>query len=222
MKTSIIICIIIAFIIGGLGGWVVASSQNKGNISPMMSSSSSSVSSKEADLKIAMRKLWEDHITWTRLYLVDFANGSSMADSDATRLLKNQEDIGNSIKSYYGEEAGNQLTTLLKAHITGAVALVKAAKANDTTALNKANTDWYNNGNEIADFLSKANPNWPQADLRSMMKSHLDLTKQEAVDILGKKYDTSVTDYDSVHDEILQMSDGLSDRIVKQFPDKFK
>ncbi|HYK08427.1 MAG TPA: hypothetical protein VEW42_02925 [Candidatus Eisenbacteria bacterium] len=220
MKSFTVLLIALALVFGGAIGWWGGSTTQ--NAAPKaMNTPNATTSSKATDLKIAMRKLWEDHITWTRLYLVDFANGSAMADSDATRLLKNQEDLGNAIKPYYGDDAGNQLTTLLKTHITGAVALVKAAKANDTTALNKANTDWYNNGQQIADFLAKANPKWSDADLRSMMKSHLDLTKQEAVDILDKKYDASVGDYDKVHDEILQMSDALSTGIVRQYPNKF-
>src|SRR5688572_11942105 len=75
------------------------------------------------EFRNAMRKLWEDHITWTRLYIVSAA--ASLPDKDATaqRLLRNQEDIGNAIKPYYGAAAGNQLTALLKDHILGAVEL---------------------------------------------------------------------------------------------------
>ena len=36
-----------------------------------------------------MRKLWEDHVTWTRLAIVTFADGSAGFDATATRLLQN-------------------------------------------------------------------------------------------------------------------------------------
>src|ERR1043165_2001103 len=80
----------------------------------------------------AMRKLWEDHITWTRLYIVSFAAGLPDTDAVAARLLKNQEDIGNAIRPVYGNDAGDKLTQLLKDHINGAVDILKAAKAGDT------------------------------------------------------------------------------------------
>ena len=51
----------------------------------------------------------------------------------AQRLLKNQVDIGNAIKPFYGNVAGDKLTSLLKDHIMGAVDLLKAAKAGNTT-----------------------------------------------------------------------------------------
>ncbi|WP_366512121.1 hypothetical protein [Clostridium sp.] len=34
------------------------------------------------------------------------------------RLIKNQDDISSSIKPYYGEEAGNKLSKLLRDHIS--------------------------------------------------------------------------------------------------------
>lgn len=170
-----------------------------------------------------MRKLWEDHVTWTRLYIISAAYDNGDTKEVAKRLFKNQDDIGAAIKSFYGEDASSKLVTLLKKHIELAANIVTAAKKDDKAALEENNTKWYENANEIADFLSKANPeNWPQDAVRKMMKDHLDLTKQEAVDILGKKYEAGIADYDKIVDEILMMADALSSGIIKQFPHEFK
>ena len=118
-----------------------------------------------------MRKLWEDHVTWTRLAIVTFADGSPGFDATAGRLLQNQTDIGDAIKPFYGAAAGNKLTALLHDHITIAVEILQAAKAGNTDAFNAANTRWYANGNDIADFLAAANPrSWPDAVMRADMK----------------------------------------------------
>jgi hypothetical protein len=173
----------------------------------------------------AMRKLWEDHITWTRLFIVSAATESgNLPDLGPTvdRLLQNQTDIGNAIKPYYGDAAGDQLTALLRAHILTAADIVAAAKAGDTAAQNAAIADWYANANDIAAFLHAANPTqWPLHDLEMMMRDHLDLTLQEAVHRLQGHYAADVADYDRVHDEILEMADMLSDGIIAQFPAKF-
>jgi hypothetical protein len=176
----------------------------------------------ETALNQAMRKLWEDHITWTRLVIVSTA--ASLPDLDATtqRLLQNQTDIGNAVKPYYGEEAGNRLSVLLRDHIIGAANILAAAKKNDQAALEAAKTSWYANADTIAAFLSGANPEgWPLPGMQSMMREHLDLTLAEAVDQLQGHYPESVADYDKVHDAILQMADMLSSGIIKQFPKKF-
>ncbi|HEY6063321.1 MAG TPA: hypothetical protein VIV35_06905 [Chitinophagaceae bacterium] len=173
------------------------------------------------ELKAGMHKLWEDHITWTRNVILCLVDELPGADQAVKRLLQNQVDIGNAIKPYYGEDAGKKLTELLNSHITIAAEVVKAAKAGNTPALDEANKRWYANADEIAEFLSKANPAWPLADMKMMMNNHLKLTTDEAVQRIKKNYDADVVAYDKVHVEILKMSDMLADGIIKQFAEKF-
>jgi hypothetical protein len=177
----------------------------------------------ETDLTLAMDKLWEDHITWTRMYVISAAADLPDKDAVAGRLLKNQEDIGNAIKPFYGEEAGQQLTALLKEHITIAVDLVSAAKAGDNAKIEDANTRWTENANQIGTFLGTANPdNWPEAEMQDMLNMHLELTLEEATARLNGDWEADIAAYDKVHDAILEMSGMLGRGIVAQFPDKFK
>jgi hypothetical protein len=179
-------------------------------------------STKAAAFGASMAKLWEDHIVWTRMVIVDFAAGLPDLKAAEVRLLRNQADIGNAIKPYYGVAAGNALTKLLRTHILEAVPVLQAAKNGDKPALNKALTAWYANAHQIAAFLSKANPQaWPLSMTTSMMKRHLDLTTQEAVARLQGHWLADIAAYDRVHIEILQMADMLSSGIISQFPSRF-
>jgi len=169
-----------------------------------------------------MRKLWEDHVTWTRLVIVDVGFGTADTQATLQRLLQNQVDIGNAIKPFYGDAAGSQLTALLTTHIVLAGNILVNAKAGNTDGVNANVTLWYQNADDIAAFLNGANPkNWPLADMQLMMKTHLDLTLHEAVAQLTGDYSTSISTYDQVHLEILQMADMLSAGIIAQFPNMF-
>ena len=177
----------------------------------------------ESDFRNAMRKLWEDHITWTRVYIITAVDGLPSKDATAQRLLQNQVDIGNAIKPYYGDAAGTKLTTLLKDHILIAAELIDAAKAGDSAKKDDAAKRWNANADDIASFLSGANPkNWPEAEMKSMMHDHLNATTAEVVAHLQKDWTADIAAYDKVHDQILKMADMLSDGITKQFEDKFK
>jgi hypothetical protein len=170
-----------------------------------------------------MRRLWEDHITWTRLFIVSAS--ADLPDTQATteRLLRNQKDIGDAIKPFYGRAAGNRLTALLREHITTAADLVLAAKAGDQPAVERNSRAWSRNANEIADFLSAANPrHWPRREMRSMMREHLDLTLKEAVAHLQGDHSADIRSYDRIHRQILTMADMLSDGIAAQFPKRFR
>jgi hypothetical protein len=173
----------------------------------------------------AMRKLWEDHIVWTRQYIVSAATlPGDLADIGPTtdRLLANQVDIGNALKPFYGDAAGAQVTTLLRDHILTAARLIAAAKSGDASGVTSASAAWYANAHDIAVALHGLNPkHWALADLDAMMKDHLDLTLDEAVARLQGRYADDIVAYDRVHAEILSMADMLSDGIIAQFPNRF-
>jgi hypothetical protein len=170
-----------------------------------------------------MRKLWEDHVTWTRLAIVSFADGSDGFPATAGRLLQNQADLGAAIQPFYGPRAGDRLTALLRDHITIAVELLQAAKGGDTAAFETARARWYANADQVADHLSSLNPRaWPRPAVRAMMRTHLDQTLTEAADELAGDYAGSVAAYDAIHAHILEMADTLSAGIIDQFPRRFR
>ncbi len=160
-----------------------------------------------------MRALWEDHITWTRLFIVSAVDGLGDVDATAARLLRNQAEIGDAIKPFFGDEAGARLTELLNDHILTAGDLIAAAKEGDDKAVAKTSKAWYRNGNQIADFLADAGVG-SRSELRAMMKGHLDTTLDEAVARLSGDYEAEIAAYDEVRSHIHHMSDALADGIL--------
>jgi hypothetical protein len=189
----------------------------------MAADSDHPISASELALRNEMRKLWEDHVTWTRMVIVSVAADLPDRQAAVGRLLANQDDLGDAIKPYYGDAAGERLAELLREHIVIAADVLAAAKAGDSDALNAALERWYDNGNEIAAFLNAANPrNWPLEAMRAMLREHLDLTTNEAVARLGGDWDADVRAYDRAHEQVLEMADMLSEGIVDQFPGRFR
>lgn len=189
-------------------------------VGPSMPDAQSAAGTRAA-FRATMRKLWEDHITWTRLFIV--SDAAALADLGPTtdRLLRNQQDIGDAIKPFYGEAAGQRLTALLREHILIAADILGAAKTGNSSGVDAASARWYANADEIAAFLSSANPrNWPLEEMRTMMRSHLDLTLGEAVARLNGDFTNDIAFYEQVHDQILHMADMLSAGIINQFPQR--
>lgn len=172
-------------------------------------------------LKGDLRKLWIDHTIWTRNYIVSAISGLEDKDKVLARLLKNQEDIGNAIKPYYGKDAGNTLTELLTDHILIAGKIVEAAKSENQSNLKKYNTEWYKNADEIAQFLSSANPNWIKSELKELLDMHLKLVTDDVVARIKKDWDADISAFDKGEDHIIKMADVLTKGIIKQFPNQF-
>ena len=181
------------------------------------------ISKSELALRQGMNKLWEDHVTWTRLAVISLTTGSPDTQATVARLLRNQTDIGNAIKPFYGAAAGKQLTALLREHILVAADLIAAAKAGDQEALATQQARWTANADRIAALLSKANPRyWKAGEMRAMMRSHLRLTTDEVVARLQGNWAADVRAYDRIHVQILHMADMLSNGLVGQFPARFR
>lgn len=75
---------------------------------------STCLSPKMVQLQRDMRKAWIDHTIWTRSYIVSAISNLPDQKDVLNRLLQNQQEIGNLIKPYYGQEAANKLADLSK------------------------------------------------------------------------------------------------------------
>jgi hypothetical protein len=180
------------------------------------------ISKKELALRNDMRRLWEDHITWTRLAIISLTTESPDTEATVGRLLQNQTDIGDAIKPFYGDAAGDELTRLLRDHILIAADIITAAKAGDATAVADGQARWRANADEIAAFLNAANPReWKFGEMQEMLYEHLNLTTTEVVARLQGDWAADVAAYDRIHLQALEMADELSIGIVEQFPRRF-
>jgi hypothetical protein len=211
MRTLALATFVICTLAGVPGAWAA----------PPMAGHGSTALPATTALRQTMRKLWSDHAFWTREYIVAAVAGDPDQGAAAGRLMKNQEDIGAAVAGFYGDAAGTKLTALLKEHISIAVNLIAAAKAGDAAGQQRADAAWHRNGEDIATFLSQANPNWPRPVLVEMMNMHLATTTDEVVARLTKDWDKDVKAFDVVYQHLLAMSDALSEGIIAQFPARF-
>lgn len=181
----------------------------------------SCITEKEAALRNHFRKLWEQHVEWTRMTIISMAENLQDVDLVTKRLLRNPSDMGAVIKKFYGDAISSKFVNLFREHLVLAAQLVKAAKEGDTKTAEKAEKRWFANADEIAIFLNSINPYWSKEALRDMLYTHLRLTKSEAVSRLTKDYASDIATYEKIEEQALEMADMFTDGIVKQFPSLF-
>lgn len=168
-----------------------------------------------------MDSLWTEHVVWTRMYIISSLEDAPDTNATAARLLSNQEEIGDAIKPFYGEEAGDNLTALLKEHILIAVDIIEAVKAENTSQVDAGSARWNQNADDIAAFLADLNPYFEESAIQEALYMHLAMTNDEVVARVNGNYTADIEAYDEIYDQILVLSDTLSDGIVQQFPERF-
>jgi hypothetical protein len=177
---------------------------------------------KMAALRCSLKKLWEEHITYTRNYIISAVNNLEDIHAVAARLMKNQEDIGNAFRPYYGKEVSNKVTLLLKDHIKIATEVVKNAKERNKTELEISDKKWHENADAIATALAGINPHWKKEELKDLLYKHLKCTAGEATSRIDRNWKKDIDNYDEGHEHMLKFSDVLAFGIIEQFPDQFK
>lgn len=177
---------------------------------------------KAAILRCDLRKLWEEHISYTRNYIISALSNLSDVSAVANRLMKNQEDIGKALKTYYGKEVGNKVTALLKDHIKIAMEVVKVTKERNKTEMEKADKKWYENADQMVGAFNGINPNWEKAELKDLLYKHLKCTAGEVTSRMDQNWKDDMDNYDKGHEHILKLADMMAFGIMKQFPDQFK
>jgi len=173
-----------------------------------------------SDLRNGMRKLWLDHTTYTRSYIISAVAGLGDVPTVTQRLLRNQDDIGNAVKPIYGDEAGKKLSALLRDHILVAAEVVKAAKANDAKGVDAGQKKWRANADDLATFLSGANPAWKKPALTDMLYKHLDFVTAQVVARIKQDWPADIKAFDTGNEHMLMFADMLSEGIIKQNPKK--
>ena len=179
------------------------------------------ISKSELNLNNNLRMLWEQHVVWTRLFIISLVFSLPDIDLVTKRLLRNPKDFEAALKPFYGDKIASRFSELFTSHLSIAAELVKAAKAGDNKAATDAEKRWYANADEIATFLGSINPYWSREEWKSLLHEHLAMTKAEAVDILTKKYAEGIDEYDAIEKQALTMADLMTAGIIRQFPYSF-
>lgn len=175
------------------------------------------ISIKQLNLSNEMRMLWEQHVYWTRLIIISILNNLKDLKETEKRLLMNPVDIGRIYGRFYGPAVQREVTKLITEHLEIGGQLIIASKNNSKEEIGRLNTLWYQNADKIARYFASFNPYYNEEELRRMLYTHLDLTKNEVSLRLQGKYAEDVANFDRIEMEALEMADYFTMGIVYQF-----
>ena len=172
---------------------------------------------RQLQLSNTIRRLWMEHVLWTRLLILSTAFDLPDLNFVTDRLLQNPVDFATELKPLYGEQTAMQFERLLTDHFLIAGELVNAAKAGNSAEADAQRRLWYGNAEDIAIFLASINPFWSQSKWRELLFDHLRMTEDEAILILTGQYEKGIQKYDEIQQEALEMADVMTAGLVRQF-----
>ena len=181
------------------------------------------VSAKLTATKAALRDLWLGHIFWVRNVVeARFAGNTSEAQAAEQQVVANAQQIAAAIEPYYGKAAADQLFKLLAGHWGAISSYLDATRAGSKTQQDAAFKQLVDNADQIATFLSRANPHLPADTLRGLLTAHGAHHLQQIQEFQAKQYDQEAKTWAAMTAHMYVIADALADGIAAQFPDKFR
>ncbi len=169
-----------------------------------------------------LRDLWVGHIFWVRnVVTATLAKNAAAAKVAEAEVVANAHGIADAIKPFYGVPAGDALFDLLAGHYGAIKAHLTATVAGDEARQQKATEDLLANADQIATFLSGANPNLPKDAVLGLLQAHGGHHISQIQQLKAKQYAEEAKTWAEMETHMYVIADALAGAIAKQFPDKF-
>jgi hypothetical protein len=205
-----------AVILAGVAGEAMADGQH------IQLAAATQVSGKVAETNAVLRDLWVGHIFWVRgVVFATIAKNGPAASAAEQSTVANAKEIAASIAPFYGQAASNQLFSLLAGHYGAIKEYLDATVKQDESGGAMATDHLTTNAQEIAAFLSGANPNLPKETLEELLLAHGGHHLQQIQEVHAGQFDKEAATWSAMKGHIYVVADALTDALAKQFPEKF-
>lgn len=170
----------------------------------------------------ALRDLWIGHIFWIRaVSLATIEKQAAIAKAAERQAIGNAQSIAAAIEPFYGAAAKDAFLKLLAGHYGAVKAYLAATVAGDANKQGAATQSLTSNAEEIADFLSKANPYLKKDAVNGLLQAHGSHHIQQIQQLTDHQYDAEAQTWDEMKNHIYQIADATADALAKQFAEKF-
>jgi hypothetical protein len=178
---------------------------------------------KVAATQVALRDLWVGHIFWARnVAMATMSGNKDEAKVAEEEVVANAKQIAGALEPFYAKAGADKMFTLLAGHWGAVKEHIMATQKGDAKAQDAAMKKMLANVDEIATFLSGANPNLPKDTLVGLLAAHGGHHAQQNAQLKAKKYADEAKTWDAMKNHMYVIADALGDGIAKQFPEKFK
>lgn len=178
---------------------------------------SESTNYEQINLMNGLRKLWEQHVWWTRSFIISVAEGLDELELVAERLLRNPTDFANVLAIYYGKDKADTFRMLLEEHLKIGAVIVTSAKNGDAEAVGENLKLWYDNADDIVEFLVSINPHWDREQWKGLFYDHLKMTTDMIAARLADEYAKDIMIFEMIEEQALRMADFMSVGMMNQF-----
>jgi hypothetical protein len=177
--------------------------------------------SPRTSLRVTLDRLLGEHLVLAAESMR--AGLARTADFGAARqaLAGNSADLQAGIAAYYGVGAGKQFGDVWREHVDAYIAFIEAVAAKDASARTASLNRLHVYHDQIAAFLSSANPYLPAADVAALIRRHVQALISQVESAEAGDHERTVATIRGAYAQTFEVGDAIAMAIARQFPDRF-
>lgn len=177
---------------------------------------------KTSQTAAALRDLWVGHVFWVRnVSWTTFDRNDAAMKVAEQQAVANAQSLAAAIEPFYGAAAKEAFFKLLAGHYGAVKAYLTATANGDASAQATATQSLTSNAEEIAIFLSKANPYLSKDAVYGLLLAHGGHHVQQIQELKDRKYDAEAKTWEDMKNHVYRIADATADALAKQFATKF-
>lgn len=158
-----------------------------------------------------MRKLWSDHIVWTRQYMISEMSSSADKEAIFNRLRQNSIDIAKAMKEQYPAIDDKALTGLLDSTVMTMTTLIfQTNTGSEGIGAYETKEALMKHLDRLAIFLNAAHPGWSLPELKIMLQGYLNETHNEILARKNKIWEADIAAYDRLNNHVMKLADAFA------------
>jgi hypothetical protein len=173
-------------------------------------------------LRVTLDRLLGEHLVLAAETMR--AGLAKTADAPAARqaLAGNSADLEAAVATYYGAAAGHQFGDVWRAHVDAYISYIDAVAANDSAARTASLNQLHVYHDQIAAFLSSANPYLNAAEVGALIQRHVQALISLVDSTQAGDHEQTVATLRGAYAQTFQVGDVLALATARLFPSRFQ
>lgn len=216
LRSTITKGMIMLFMFIGLTAHNCLAQQKKGTAKGGKNAETEEPSGFTVGKEASMRKLWNDHIVWTRQYMISEMNNLPDKEAVLTRLRANARSISEEMSELHPSVDEQTMVSMLDSTVLFVTKLIFETNVGGTrTGAYETKEVLMKLMDRMALYLNSVNEGWKLPEMKMLLQGYLNETHNEILARKNQIWDADIAAYDRLNNHVLKIADAFASGTIQ-------
>ena len=172
---------------------------------------------KQITLLSNLRRVWAQHVWWSRLYILSIVYDLPYQDLIFNRTLRNSSDFFRFLERFYTPKQLKPIETLFEEYNKTKSTYLYNKVAGNSYAASIYRKRWYEIADQLADLMYQLNPFLPPSRSKPLIYSLIEGTDSQVENMLIGQTEKEIMFFDMIELEAYEFADFIATGMMSHF-----